>query len=295
MPAPKEVKQYFYGKIAELHLPYSVSLLCQLFGDSRSGYYKWLRRRGTQNRYQISQAILDEYIRALHEAHPSFGYRALRRRLEAETGWIVSAPSVLRSMRRLSIQAKLRRKRRPTAGEPHAVFPNILNRQFRTNMPLSRVATDITHFQYRKTKYAFICFLDLFNNEILEWNVGTEESMDFILLPLRRLLARERPAGSQLILHSDQGTQFASASYSYLLEQNGVTQSMSRVATPRDNAVIESIFGWFKEFLRSDYFPGSAVPIRELLEKAVYDFNHIRPSHKLDYKTPVQFRTEQGF
>ena len=295
MPPTKEVKQYYYGKISELHLPYSVSLLCQLFGVSRSGYYKWLHRRGTQNRYQISQTILDGYIRALHAAHPSFGYRALRRRLETETGWIVSAPSVLRSMRRLSIQAKLRRKRRPTTGEPHAVFPNILNRQFLADMPLSRVATDITHFQYCKTKYAFICFLDLFNNEILEWNVGTEESMDFILPPLRRLLARERPAGSQLILHSDQGTQFASASYSYLLEKNGVTQSMSRVATPRDNAVIESIFGWFKEFLRSDYFPGATVPIRKLLEKAVYDFNHIRPSHKLNYKTPVQFRTEQGF
>lgn len=295
MPPTKEVKQYYYGKISELHLPYSVALLCQLFGVSRSGYYKWLRRRGTQNRYQISQAILDEHIRALHEAHPSFGYRALRRRLETETGWIVSAPSVLRSMRRLSIQAKLRRKRRPTTGEPHAVFPNILNRQFQADMPLSRVATDITHFQYHKTKYAFICFLDLFNNEILEWNVGTEESMDFILPPLRRLLARKRPVGSQLILHSDQGTQFASASYSYLLEQNGVTQSMSRVATPRDNAVIESIFGWFKEFLRSDYFPGATISIRELLEKAVCDFNHIRPSHKLNYKTPVQFRTEQGF
>ena len=158
-------------------------------------------------------------------------------------------------MRRLSIQAKLRRKRRLTTGEPHAVFPIIQNRQFQADMPLSRVAADITHFQYRKTKYAFICFLDLFNNEILEWNVGTKESMDFILPPLRRLLAREWPAGSQLILHSEQGTQFASASYSYLLEQNGVTQSMSQVATPRDNAVIESLFDWFKKILQSDYFP----------------------------------------
>jgi len=128
-----------------------------------------------------------------------------------------------------------------------------------------------------------------------EEEYDTHESMNLILPPLRRLLARERPTGAQLILRSDQGTQFASANYSYLLEQNNVTQSMSRVATPRDNAVIESVFGWFKEFLRSDYFPRATVPIRELLEKAVYDFNHSRPSYKLNYMTPVQFRIEQGF
>lgn len=296
MPPTKEVKQYYYERIAALHRRYAVSMLCRLFGVSRSGYYKWRCRRGSLNRYQVSQQILDGYIKALHEAHPSSGYRALNGRLRAETGWVVSNLSVLRSMRRLSIQARLRRNHRhPNTGEPHAVFPNVLDRRFYPNKPLSHVATDITHFMYRGIKYAFICFLDLFNNEMLEWNVGTKESMDFILPPLKRLLARERSTNAQLILHSDQGTQFASACYSYLLEQSHVTQSMSRVATPRDNAVIESIFGWFKEFLRSDYFPGATVPIRNLLERAVYDFNHSRPSHKLNYKTPVQFRTEQGF
>lgn len=295
MPPTKEVKQYYYGRIEQLHLPYSVSLLCQLFGVSRSGYYKWLRRRGTLNRYQVSQQILDSHISVLHEAHPSSGYRALRSRLQSETGWVVCNLSVLRSMRRLAIQATLRRTRRSTAGEEHETFPNVLDRQFYASYPLTKIATDITHFRYHRRKYAFICFLDLYNNEILEWNVGTKESLDFILPPLKRLLARERPKDMELILHSDQGKQFASASYTYLLEQNEVTQSMSRVATPRDNAVIESIFGWFKEFLWADYFPGATMPIRELLEKAVYDFNHSRPSHRLNYVSPVQFRTAQGF
>lgn len=132
-----------------------------------------------------------------------------------------------------SIQARLHRKHRhPNTGELRAVFPNVLDRRFYPDVPLSHIATDITHFMYHGTKYAFICFLDLFNNEMLEWNVGTKESMDFILPPLKRLLARDRPADVQFILHSDQGTQFASASYSYLPEQNHVTQSMSRGCCP---------------------------------------------------------------
>ena len=51
-----------------------------------------------------------------------------------------------------------------------------------------RVVTDITQFRYRNTNYHFVCFLDLFNNEILEWNVSKTETMDLILPPLRRLL-----------------------------------------------------------------------------------------------------------
>lgn len=70
-------------------------MLCQLFGASRSGYCKWRRRREIPNRYRTSQQILDDYIGALHKA-----YRALNGRLRAETGWLVSDLSVLRSMQR---------------------------------------------------------------------------------------------------------------------------------------------------------------------------------------------------
>ena len=71
--------------------------------------------------------------------------------------------------------------------------------------------------------------------------------------------------------------------------------NMSRAGTPHDNAVMESIFGWFKEFLRSEYLSRFNEPIHQLLEKAVFEFNHFRPSYKLHYKSPVQFRIEQGF
>lgn len=70
---------------------------------------------------------------------------------------------------------------------------------------------------------------------------------------------------------------------------------MSRAGTPHDNAVIESVFGWFKEFLRTEYLSRSNEPIQQILERAVFEFNHFRSSFKLHYKSPVQFRIEQGF
>ena len=58
---------------------------------------------------------------------------------------------------------------------------------------------------------------------------------------------------------------------------------------------MESIFGWFKDFLKADFFPFSSEPIEVVLAKAVHEFNFHRPSHKLHYKSPVQFKSEQGF
>ncbi len=70
---------------------------------------------------------------------------------------------------------------------------------------------------------------------------------------------------------------------------------MSRADTPYVNAVMESVFGWFKEFLCAEYLNRSDEPIQQILEKAVFEFNLFRPSYKLHYKSPVQFKTEQGF
>ena len=297
MLSGKEVKQYYYAEIEKLSKRFAVIWLCEIFGLSRSGYYKWLQRKGQENRYQKTQRILDEHIAALHKAHPSSGYRALNARLRTETGWVVCDLCVLRSMQRLSIRAKVRKNRAcARAGLEHTKFPNILARQFSAERPFCKVVTDITHFSYKKRNYAFVCFLDLFNNEILEWNVHTDESMDLIIPPLRRLLkTKQMSTELPMLLHSDQGSQYSSAGFCALLKKYNVTQSMSRAGTPRDNAVMESVFGWFKDFLKADFFPYSSEPIEVVLAKAVHEFNFHRPSHKLHYKSPVQFKLEQGF
>ena len=297
MPPTKEVKQYYFSQIERLHRRFSVGWLCELFGVSRSGYYKWRNRKAGLNRWQLAQQLLDKEISELHKEHPSSGYRALNARLRRKTGWVVCDLSVLRSMQRLHIRAKTRKNRpAPTVGTENTKFPNILNRQFTAAQPLSRIVTDITHFYYRKQHYFFICYLDLFNNEILEWNVRTDETMQLVLPPLRRLLQRKRTSNDcPMLLHSDQGSQYSSAGFHSLLKLYNVTQSMSRAGTPHDNAVMESVFGWFKEFLRAEYLNRSDEPIQQILEKAVFEFNHFRPAYKLHYKSPVQFKIEQGF
>lgn len=297
MQPTKEVKQYYYSQIFRLKSRFAVNWLCELFDVSRSGYYKWLQRDGRLNRYKKTQAYLDELVAEIHKQHPTSGYRAINGRIRQTTGWVICDFSVLRSMQRLHIQAK-GRKTRYTAnyGLENEKFPNVLCRQFTAQQPLQKIVTDITQFRHRGTNYHFVCFLDLFNNEILEWNVGETETMDLILPPLRRLLKHKKMSTENpMLLHSDQGSQYSSAGYVSLLKQYNVIQSMSRAGTPRDNAVMESIFGWFKDFLRYEYLRKSSDDdIHSILSEAVYEFNTYRPSCKLNYISPVQFRLRQS-
>ena len=70
---------------------------------------------------------------------------------------------------------------------------------------------------------------------------------------------------------------------------------MSRAGTPTDNPIIESLNGWIKEEMRIDFDLKSVEGIPSFNENYVHYFNNERLSYKLNYKTPVQYRIEQGF
>ena len=70
---------------------------------------------------------------------------------------------------------------------------------------------------------------------------------------------------------------------------------MSRSVTPTDNPIIESLNGWIKEEIKIDFNLKAVENIPSFIENYVYYFNNKRLSYKLNYKTPIQYRIEQGF
>ena len=70
---------------------------------------------------------------------------------------------------------------------------------------------------------------------------------------------------------------------------------MSRAGTPTDNAVLESLNGWIKAELKTDFDYQNCDELPNLLEKYVEYFNNSRPAYVLGYKSPIQYRIEQGF
>ena len=93
-----------------------------------------------------------------------------------------------------------------------------------------------------------------------------------------------------MILHSDQGSVYASKNYNDLLGPCGIIHSMSRAGTLTDNAAMESINGWIKSELFTDFhLQGENVP-EEMMEAYIKFFNEERLAYALGYLTPKQYR-----
>ena len=286
--------QQIYACVERDSKDHSIKELCDVYEVSRSGYYKWLKRKGMLNSYEKKQKELDYYVSDVHSHYPSQGYRAIADTLLNEYGWVVTDVSVWKSMKRLGIHGYIRRTKKDDegSGEEHDRYPNVLNRNFHSDAPMKKVVTDVTYIEHKNKWYYLAVYLDLFNNEILEYELGDTFDNLLVMRPAKRLLEKAKSTDSPILLHSDQGVQYSSAGYCNLLKSYNTIQSMSRAGTPRDNAVIESFFGRFKDVMSSHFQYWKCDDIRKVVDDTVYYFNFIRPVRKLNKKPPVQFRID---
>ena len=70
---------------------------------------------------------------------------------------------------------------------------------------------------------------------------------------------------------------------------------MSRVGTPTDNPKMESINGWIKDEIDNDFDIDLYDSFDEFIKYYIYYYNNERLAYALDYKTPIQYKTELGF
>ena len=178
-----------YAEIQKQTDKHSVSELCEIYGVSRSGYYKWLKRAGQLNRYEKTHKILDSYVLDIHSHHPMMGYRQIRDKLYLEFGWIVSDPTVWKSMKRLRIHGYTRRRKATATGTnlEHIRYANVLNRKFKAEKPMQKIVTDVTYIKHNGKWYYLAGYLDLFNNEILEWELSDTFDNFLVMKPAERL------------------------------------------------------------------------------------------------------------
>ena len=138
-------------------------------------------------------------------------------------GWVVSDLSVYKSMKRVGIKGFVRKQKCPAhTGSEHNRFPNILNREFDSDEPMKKIVTDVTYIKNKGKWYYLACYLDLFNNEILDWELSNTFDNLLVMRPARRILEKRKSTGTQILLHSDQGVQYSSAGYCNLLKSYNI-------------------------------------------------------------------------
>lgn len=273
-------KKVLFKIVDEMRARYPLSILLHFSGLSRSGYYKWKRANASSN----SDKDITEHIKAIHSLRPFYGYRRVTVALRRE-GLVVNHKRVYRIMRELGVQSIIRKKRRYFGRSGSVIFPNLLERNFKSLIPGKKLATDIT---YLPTTSGFIylsAIQDLYNNEIVAYSFSARNTLDLVFASLEKL-----PAMPGAILHSDQGFQYTHRVYHAELERLGLCGSHSRRGNCLDNACMESFFS----HLKTEAFAGkslcSQLETIVLVEEHIRFYNTERFQKRLGQLSPLEFR-----
>jgi putative transposase len=265
-----------------------LATLLQIAYLPRSSYYYHAARLPRPEKHAAERQAIRK-ICAEHKGR--YGYRRVTLALRQQ-GFQANHKLVMKLMQEEHLSCKLRPKKyRSYRGEVGKIAPNRLNRHFRAAQPNTKWATDITEFKVNGQKLYLSPILDLFNGEIVSYSLSKTPSFRLVTDMLQQAF-QKLPDHGPLMLHSDQGWQYQLKTYQRMLQESGITQSMSRKGNCYDNCVIENFFGLLKtEFFYHQSFI-SVENFQDELDKYIEYYNHDRIRVKLKGLSPVQFRTQ---
>ena len=276
--------------VQELRQKYPLKALLQLAGLPRSTFYYYLHQSQNPAKYQM---VKEQIVIIFNENKKRYGYRRITKELH-NNDICVNHKTVRKLMKQLGLVCQVRENRKYNSyrGEVGEVAPNLLERHFKTNEPNRKWVTDVTEFKVHDQKLYLSPILDLFNGEVVSYNLSRHPNFKQITDMLEGAFQKLPDKVDNLILHSDQGWQYQMKSYQNLLKAKGITQSMSRKATCLDNAVAENFFG----LLKTELFYLEKFDSIDQLEKAIVDYidyyNNRRIKLKLNGLSPVQYRIQ---
>ena len=264
---------------------YSISEMCRFFEVSRSGYYDYVRRMDVP----AKDLPLAEKIRECQSVcRNTYGYRRVHIWLE-RNGIHCNPKTVLRVMNKYNLLSVIRRKRYVKYGEHLHRYPNLLNRNFTAERPNQKWVTDILTSEQTRLLYLSI-IRDLYDNSIVAYKTGSEQNINLVLNTIKAAKRKEKVT-AELQLHSDQGFQYTSQAYFKLIQQYGITPSMSRRGNPYDNALAENFFSILKTECIHRVKIKTFAEARQLIDEYIYFYNHQRIQTKTKL-TPMEFRCQ---
>ena len=276
----------------ELSGEFPIRLLCEKIGIPRSSFYNWkksVEHPPEQNKRLVqSIGLFQEY----HGRFPSHGYRWLNAKIRLDKGIVFSDPYAHKCCKIAGIKSRSKHYKYKKVGDPSRIYPNLLLAGINITGSMECVVSDMTAFYVEGTYYELTLYMDLWNDELIAHALSSNRGDRMTYLAgLQDVLAFKKQYPNQkLILHSDQGSVYASKSYNELLPMYNIARSMSRAGTPTDNAAMEAINGWIKAELFTDFHITSPENVPGQVSDYIRFFNEERPAYALGYLTPKQYR-----
>jgi transposase InsO family protein len=286
-----------YAFIERHRRVWPIRVQCRVLRVSVSGYHQRVaRRREIARRRHLSDEALLVHIRAVFaENQGAYGWPRIWRELR-DRGIRVGKQRVQRLMQQYGIRARGKRRFRVTTTDSRhelPIAPNLLNRNFTVAAPNQAWAGDMTYIPTEEGWLFLAVVIDLFSRRVVGWSLQPDMRSELVIDALEMAWHQRRTnSKTGLIFHSDRGSQYASQDFRMVLEQRGITASMSRKGNCWDNAPSEALFASLKvERLHGQRFETIRQAKDETIAWLLW-YNRTRLHSTLSYVSPMKFEQD---
>jgi putative transposase len=277
-----------YAFIRAHQQEYATRNLCHMMKVHRSGYYAWLKQPKSA-RQKEDERLLGLIKQFWLESGCVYGYRKIHQDLR-EAGESCGRNRVARLMRQAGLKAQIGYKApRYKGGKPAILAENHLNQDFDVQGPNQVWVTDITYIRTYEGWLFLAVVLDLFSRQIIGWSMQPTMHVDLVLNALTMAVWRRKPK-NEVLVHSDQGSQYTSSDWQSFLKSHNLVCSMSRRGNCYDNAVAESFFQLLKrERIRRKTYQSREDARQDIFNYIEMFYNPVRRHGYNDDLSPVEF------
>jgi putative transposase len=276
-----------------------VAWLCKQLGVARSGFYSWRQRQHNPGRRALENAALTAQVQEVFERHRGFyGAPRVHQELRA-AGLKVGRHRIARLMRRSNFKAKTRRGFRPCrnkGNQASGVAENLLQQEFSPAAPNRCWAGDITYIRTTVGWRYLAVWIDLYSRRVVGWAMGATMEATLVLEALNRALGHRQVEPDQLLIHTDQGSQYQATAYRQLLADRRMSCSMSAKGCCWDNAVVESFFSTLKHELALDDDAEILNSPQQLIRHLAFwidgYYNRERRHSTIGYLSPIDYEQQ---
>lgn len=269
----------------------NVKLACKCLGVKRSCYYDWVKN---SEKRQMLKRKREKILTLIKQEHTNskqrYGSIKIAKSLRNK-GVTVNHKKIEKLMRENQIKSIVAKKYKATTNSNHGlpVFNNVLNREFESKKANHAWVGDITYIPTDEGWLYLATVIDLYSNKIIGYAMSERINKGLVIDALNMALkARNYP--TNVIVHSDRGSQYASNAYRNLINRHNLIGSMSRKGNCWDNAVAENFFS----IIKKEYISKVKFTSRNQAKLGIFDYiegwyNSQRIHSKIGYLSPNDF------
>jgi putative transposase len=283
------VAEFIVAQREDHGISYATS--CRALKVSQAWFYKW--RHGDPSPRHARRAQLRVEVARLFAAHRgTYGSPRITADLR-DAGWRVSENTVAALMRELGLAARRPKKRRQTTRQGRGRWraPDLIGRDFAADRLNRKWYGDGTEIPTDEGKLYLDSVLDMGSRRITGFAIGDHHDADLAQAALQMAVAVRggKAAIAGVIMHTDQGSEYTAEAFRTACARCGMTQSMGRVGSALDNAVIESWHSTLEFELRQlEHFTTKA-QARRRVAIWIEEYNHDRRHSSLAMRSPIAY------